>query len=87
MFLKSTVLGYSTWKPLPFSGCDTGSSFFSQIKSKFWDCWVNVLNKSDVDNNSQQYSNYPVDIIVSELEILGENTWLQILKVHCNFRC
>ena len=53
-----------------FSGCDTVSSFFIQIKP--WYFWMNVPNKFYVDNNSQQYSNYLVDILVSELEVLGK---------------
>ena len=50
---------------------------------------MNVPNKSDVDNNSQQHSNYQVDILVSELKILGKyliadlNSSLQLQMLIC----
>ena len=63
MFLMSTIVEDLTGKAL--SGCNTISSIFNQSKAKLWDCRMNVPNQPDLDNNSQQCSNYSMDISTS----------------------
>lgn len=63
MFLMSTIVEDLTGKAL--SGCNTISSIFNQSKAKLWDCRLNVPNQPDLDNNSQQCSNYSMDISTS----------------------
>lgn len=59
----STIVEDLTGKAL--SGCNTISSIFNQSKAKLWDCRTNVPNQPDLDNNSQQCSNYSMDISTS----------------------